>query len=229
MPALSVGDCIRYAWETFKQRPWILIGGFLLAIVISSIPGLFGHHPEVGPDGKIIPHPVTVLEVIASLVSVVVSIFVSIGLTTFALRAHDNIQAVSLGDLWNPAPFWRFLVAFLLMMLATALVVGAGLLIAALFPPALYVIIPALVVLLGIASLGLNFVPYLIVDRGLGPVQAIYESWRITDGYKWQLLVLALALIGINMLGILALIVGLFVAAPISLIALAHAYRTLAR
>jgi hypothetical protein len=54
------------------------------------------------------------------------------------------------------------------------------------------------------------------------------ESWRITKGHKWQLALLFLALLGINLLGVLALVVGVFVSVPITLIAFAHAYRTLA-
>ena len=78
-----------------------------------------------------------------------------------------------------------------------------------------------------ILSMGLAFVPYLVVDRGLGPIEAMKESWRITKGHKWQLLLLFLALLGINLLGILALIIGIFVTVPITMLAFAHAYRTL--
>jgi uncharacterized membrane protein len=210
MRTLSVGDCVRYGWETFKQRPWILIGGFLLAMIISSIPGLFIPTPEIGPDGQVIPHPLTTLEIVMSLASVVVSIFVALGLTTFSLRAHDNIQGVQIADLWNPGPFWRFLGAHILTVIAIA--IGFVLL-----------IVPGIIL-----SLGLAFVPYLVVERGLGPIESIKESWRITKGHKWQLALLFLALLGINLLGVLALIVGVFVSVPITLIAFAHAYRTLA-
>ena len=37
MHTLSIGDCIRFGWETFKQRPWILIGAFVLAMVIAGV------------------------------------------------------------------------------------------------------------------------------------------------------------------------------------------------
>ena len=210
MRTLSVGDCVRYGWETFKQRPWILIGGFLLAMIISAIPGLFIPTPEIGPDGQVIPQPLTTLEVVMSFASIVVSIFVGLGLTTFSLRAHDNIQGVQIADLWNPGPFWRFLGAHILTLIAIA--IGFVLL-----------IVPGIIL-----SLGLAFVPYLVVERGLGPIESMKESWRITKGHKWQLALLFLALLGINLLGVLALVVGIFVAVPVTIIAFAHAYRTLA-
>ncbi len=210
MATLSVGDCISYGWETFKKRPWFLIGACLLAMIIASVPGALGPYPEVGPDGQLIPPPVTAHYVITSLASLVVSILVGLGLTTFSLRAHDNIEGAQIADLWNPAPFWRFLGAHIL----TLIVVTLGFI--ALFIPGV------------ILAMGLAFVPYLVVERGLGPIEAMKESWRITKGHKWQILLLVLALVGINLLGALALVIGIFVSFPVTLLAFAHAYRTLA-
>ncbi len=209
MHTLSIGDCIRFGWETFKQRPWILIGAFLLAIVIAGVPSAFGPQPTIGPDGQIIPPPPSAYGAIVALVSVVVSMLVGLGLTTFSLRAHDNINGVQIADLWNPAPFWRFVGAHILTVLAIALGFIA-------------LIIPGIIL-----SMGLAFVPYLVVDRGLGPIEAIKESWRITKGHKWQLLLLFLALLGLNLLGVVALLIGIFVTVPITMLAFAHAYRTL--
>lgn len=209
MHTLSIGDCVRFGWETFKQRPWILIGAFLLAMVIAALPGMFGPQPTVGPDGEIIPPPATTFGTIVALASIVVSMFVGLGLTTFSLRAHDNIKGVQIADLWNPAPFWRFVGAHILTVIAIALGFVA-------------LIVPGFIL-----SMGLAFVSYLVVDRGLGPIEAIKESWRITKGHKWQLFLLFLTLLGLNVLGALALIIGIFVTVPITMLAFAHAYRTL--
>ena len=209
MHTLSIGDCVRFGWETFKQRPWILIVAFVLAMVIAGLPSAFGPQPTIGPDGQIIPPPASAYGAIVALVSIAVSVLVGLGLTTFSLRAHDNINGVQIADLWNPGPFWRFLGAHILTVLAIAL-------------GFLALIVPGIIL-----SMGLAFVPYLVVDRGLGPIEAIKESWRITKGHKWQLLLLFLALLGINLLGILALIIGIFVTVPVTMLAFAHAYRTL--
>jgi hypothetical protein len=209
MRTLSVGDCVRFGWETFKQRPWFLIGALLLAMIISSLPSMFVSTPQVGPDGQIIPEPLTTLDGIMSIASIVVSIFVGMGITTFSLRAHDNVQGAQLSDLWNPAPFWRFLGAHILTLIAVTLGMLA-------------LIVPGIII-----AMGLAFVPYLVVERGLGPIEALKESWRVTKGHKMQIFLLVLALIGINILGLMALIVGVFVTFPITLLAFAHAYRTL--
>jgi uncharacterized membrane protein len=53
------------------------------------------------------------------------------------------------------------------------------------------------------------------------------ESKRITHGYKWPLLGFIFVLALVNLLGALALGVGLLVSVPVSTLALVHAYRTL--
>jgi uncharacterized membrane protein len=155
------------------------------------------------------PPPPTVVQTLASLVSVVLSIFATLGATTFALRAHDDIARVQIADLWNPQPFWRFL--------GTELLVGI-----IVFFGFLLLVVPGI-----IAAVGLGFAPYLVIDRAKGPIEALKESWRITQGHKWQLFLFGLALIGLNILGLLALVVGLLVSVPVTWLAVTHAYRTL--
>ena len=207
MPTISIGDCIQFGWETFKKRPGILIGAFLLTMLIPSIPGLLFPGPEVLP-GEPPPLP-TAPELIASLVSLVLGVLATLGAMTFALRAHDDIAGVQIGDLWNPEVFWRFLGVEILL----AIIVFVGLLL---------LVVPGV-----IAAVGLGFSPYLVIDRAKGPIEALKESWRITKGHKWQLFLLGLVIIGINILGLLALVVGLLVSIPVSWLAITHAYRTL--
>jgi uncharacterized membrane protein len=208
MPPFSIGDCIRFGWETFKKRPGILIGAFVLTMLIPSIPGILFPSPEVMPGAP--PPPPTSAELIAALASLVLGIFTAMGMTTLALRAHDDIANVTIGDLWNPQPFWRYLGAQFL----AAIIIFVGLLL---------LIVPGF-----IAALGLLFVPYAVIDRGAGPINALKESWRITNGNKWQLFLFGLVLIGLNLLGLLALVIGVLVTAPITWLAVTHAYRILA-
>ncbi len=208
MPTFSIGDCIRFGWETFKKRPGILIGAFLLTMIIPSLPGMLFPGPDVVPGAP--PPPPSGAQMIAGLISIVLSIFATLGATTFALRAHDDIASVQISDLWNPDVFWRFLGAELL----------AGLII---FVGFLLLVVPGI-----IASLGLGFTPFVVVERGIGVTDSLKESWRITKGHKLQLLLLGLALIGLNILGLIALVIGLLVTIPISWLAITHAYRTLA-
>ena len=56
----------------------------------------------------------------------------------------------------------------------------------------------------------LAFVSYLVMDKNLEPIAAIETSWKKTNGYAWEIFLLAIVSIFIFFLGILALIIGVF-------------------
>lgn len=201
MNKVAIGESIRFGWNTFKKRPLIFIGAFLLMTVISIvIQGLL----DPGENA-----PLTLATVLMGIASMVVGLIVEIGLVTFSLRAHDAVEKVAIKDLWNPKPFWYYLVG----QAFVGFVVIVGLIL---------LIVPGI-----IAAMGLMFSSYLIVDKGRGPVEAFKQSWNMTKGYKWQLFLFSLALLGINILGLLALVVGLLVTIPVSMLAVVHVYRKL--
>lgn len=105
--------------------------------------------------------------------------------------------------------FWKYAVTTILL----SLLVGVG--IVALIIPGIY-----FAVRYGLST-------YLVVDKHLGPLEAMKRSAELTEGSKWRLFQLLLAVIGVNILGALALVVGLFVSVPTSIIAGAWAYNEL--
>lgn len=201
MNTLSVGECIRFGWNTLKKRPLMVIGSFVIAMVVSGISSSLLDPGEGAP--------VTVTTILMGLVSLAIGLFVEIGLVTFSLRAHDSVETVQVKDLWNPTPFLWYLIA--------QISVGLGVLIGLVL-----LVVPGVML-----ALGWMFASYLIVDKSRRPFEAIKESWNLTKGHKWQLLLLVVTIIGLNILGLLALIVGLLVTIPISMLAIVHAYRTL--
>lgn len=72
-----------------------------------------------------------------------------------------------------------------------------------------------------------QFFPYLIIDKGMKASDALKESARITKGSRWDLFLFYLINAGMNLLGVLAFFVGVFVTAPITMVAYAHIYRKL--
>ena len=71
------------------------------------------------------------------------------------------------------------------------------------------------------------FYDYFIIDKGLGPIEALKRSSAITRGVKWDLFVFSLILLGINLLGALCLLIGLFATIPTTMVAIAFVYRKL--
>lgn len=108
---------------------------------------------------------------------------------------------------WNLLAYW-IVAAFLFLLM---FMIGFILLVV----PAFYVL----------ARFGLF--PFFILDQDLGPIQALEAASKATEGQRWNVFLLFLACIGLNLLGLLLLGVGLLITAPVTLIALAFVYRRL--
>lgn len=72
-----------------------------------------------------------------------------------------------------------------------------------------------------------QFYEYFIVDKEYGPIKALNESSKITEGVKWELIKLNIVCAIIDILGFLFLFFGLVVAVPITVSAKSYAYKTL--
>ena len=64
-----------------------------------------------------------------------------------------------------------------------------------------------------------------IVDQESGATESISQSWTLTKGNFWFLFLLFAIILGINILGALALFVGLFFTFPFSILMIIIAYR----
>ena len=76
-------------------------------------------------------------------------------------------------------------------------------------------------------ALKYQFYKFLIVDKEMQPIEALKESARMTKGHMWQLLWLFWLVLVINLLGLLALGVGLFLTVPTTLLAYTFVYKRL--
>jgi uncharacterized membrane protein len=72
-----------------------------------------------------------------------------------------------------------------------------------------------------------GFYPFILVKERLGPIKALRKSSAITEGVKGKLIFFALTLFGINLLGLIALGIGIIVTIPLSVIAVAHMFSQL--
>ncbi len=197
MNEFSAGACIRFGWETFKKRPWFFIGVAVLVCIVYGIVAGIASAFDHGARG------------LGTIVNLILSAFIGMGVTAFYLKAHDAPDTVESSELWHPQPFLNYFGATLLS--GAVIILGLILL-----------IVPGI-----IFSLMFFFAPYIVIDKGLGPVEAMKESVRITKGHRWVLLGLALLCGLVTLLGIVSLIVGVLVAIPVVSLAVVHAYRFL--
>ena len=76
-------------------------------------------------------------------------------------------------------------------------------------------------------AIKLTFVPFLVIDKRLSPMQAIQRSWDMTKGHELMIVGFFLVGILIGIAGLLALIVGVFVAIVWLSIAYASLYHAI--
>ena len=201
---LSIGALVRFGWETFKSRPWIFVGTTALLALLLGIAGSISSGLDATFSGSVDEPSLP-----GTIFSWATSTLISMGATAFYLAAHDNPQTASVSMLWHPQKFWSFLGASLLV----SIVVVLGMIL---------LIVPGI-----IFALMFMFATMIVIDRGLGPIESMKESKRITTGYKWKLFGLGLVLTLLNIVGLLALIVGLLVTVPVTVLAFTRAYREL--
>ena len=204
----SIKSTLRFGWETFKRRPWIFVGA--TAILTAAWVGVEFLTAAIDITLSGAQDQPTIFAIIVSnIVNVALGAIIGMGAIAFYLAAHDNPDTVELSSLWHPRPFWKYVGTSILLGLA----VGVGLLL---------LIVPGVIL-----ALMFMFSALIVIDRELGPIDAMAESNRITRGHKWSLLGLTLILLLINLVGVLVFVVGLLVSLPVTLLAFTHAYRVL--
>lgn len=146
---------------------------------------------------------------LADLLFWVVQTVVNIGLIKVALKFYDH-QKADLKDLYDHYPLF---LKYILGTFLYGIIVALGIIV---------LIIPGI-----IFAVKLQFVPYLIIDKGLGPIEALQKSWALTKDNGFNLFLLGLLLVLINILGALALGIGLFWTVPTTWLATVFVYRKL--
>ena len=176
----------------------IVSGGLSFAVGILSAAGMAGEMMKLMRTGT---------NVVGGAIGIVVGSYINAGLYAFLLNVARG-RPVELADVFRGGRhFAKMLGATVLVGLAT----GLG---------TLLCIAPGVIL-----ALGLMMSMPLVVDRDLGAVDALKESWRLTDGHKMQLFVFMLIGIGIVILGALACCVGAWlVAQPLVMLAQAYVY-----
>lgn len=200
MQTSLVTDSFNFGWTSFQKRPLFFAGLTLVTMILFGI--IARLVPPVGTANVL-------LVSVGFAISAIVQIFLKMGVVNTFLRAHDAPESARLADMWAPKQFWPYFLAAIISGILTA--VGFFIL-----------VIPGIYLLLRFF-----FASCLIMDKKLGALEALTESGRIAHGHMWELLILVLAVVGINIVGLFALAVGLLVSAPVSMLAIVHAYRTL--
>ena len=195
-----ISEAVQFGWNTTKSNIGFFIGLLIVAGLIQYVPAIVAAIIEAdAPD----------LSLIIRIASYVLSAIIGMGLIKICLRFCDGEKG-EFSDLFSCYPlFFKYLIGSILY----GLIVVVGLIL---------LIIPGI-----IWAIKFQFFDYLIIDKGLGPIDALEKSSEITSGIKLDLFSFAILIGIINLVGLLCLLVGLFVTIPITMVATAFVYRKL--
>ncbi len=202
----SFSDVLGYGWGVMKANFWFFVGVGVTFLIATYLPII----ARVVVQAIHLPRAYNIAAVILiQILGWVLSIILGIGLIKIALSFCDERKPAFRTLFAATDCFWRYLGAMIVYML----IVYAGFLL---------LIVPGV-----IWAIKFSLCHYFVVDKGLGPIDALKASSRTTMGVKFELFGFGIVYSVIIMLGLLCLFVGVFAAYPTVLVANALIYRQL--
>lgn len=193
-------EAVSYGWHTAKEHFGFFVVLLLIAGAVIFLPRIISQY---------FLRRMPLAAALFTLVSWALQMLFGLGLMRINLLFLAG-EKPGLSELFSQYPlFFKYLGASLLYGLVA--VVGFVLL-----------IVPGI-----IWMIKFQFFGYLMVDKGLGPIEALRQSAKITRGQKWNLFLFGLLIGLINILGFFALVLGLLITIPTTLLAVAFVYRKL--
>jgi len=172
----------------------------------------------VGPGRHHVPDPAAapfflgigilsiVLHAVSAVVNIAVSAFFTAGIARFSLKVARG-EPYAFGDVFAGGPFF---LSVLVTHFIVSIAVGIGLVL---------LIVPGVIL-----ALGLCLAIPLIVDRNLGPIEAMTESWKVTEGNRTNLFIFWLIGMALVVAGLCACGIGILLVAPLLWVAFLYVY-----
>lgn len=194
---LNITKYISGGWDIFQKNWQLLLQVGIVITLIQFLPNIY--RIFAGEDGL----------ALISIISSILSMVVSIGWISILIKLTSGKKA-QLEDLWGSVDR---VIPYFIASIAMVIVVLVGLLLFII--PGFYFAIKYM------------FVPYLIIDKKLSVGDAFSKSSQMTDGIKWQLVAFWFATFVLNILGLLAFIVGVVITSVVTSLAYAKLYNDL--
>jgi len=194
----SVGECVSYGWRAYWKNVGPLLLITLVIIVIDVVISAIGQ--ATGNN---------VVAALFSLIGWIVGLLLAFGLIRATIAVTKG-QKPEVAMLFETEGFGPYILASILFGIAVAI----GLVLC---------IIPGI-----IFAVVYHFYGYVIVENpSTGAIDSLKKAADITRGHRWELFGLFIVLILINIVGLIACLVGVLFTAGISAVAVAYAYRSL--
>lgn len=193
----SISEALKYGWTQTKAHYAFFL---VIGIIVFVITHLL--------DSMSKSDDVTV--VVANLISIIFTLFINVGMVKVLLKIVNNSKPTH-QEFFSitPQQFFRYLGCSILY----GLLVLIGLVL---------LIIPGI-----IAIVRLQFGYYFLIEKDMGPVDALKASWDATRGHGMDLFLFVLMFAIINFIGAIFFGIGLIVTIPITMIATVFIYKKL--
>ncbi len=227
---MSVSEILADTWDLAKKNIWILLGftavQFVFIFIITSIlTSLFGGASGTG---------VLIQNVILSLFDA----FFTVAFYQVFFKVIDEDTEPEFPDfIPNLVKAVNFLIVKLIIGLILVFIIA---IISSVYfintpdidtsNPLSWDLLPIFVLIaipIIFLTIRLCFVVCFIVDQESGSSESISQSWTITKGHFWFVFRLFLFMLGLNILGAMAFLIGLLFTVPFSSLILIIAYRHL--
>jgi len=208
--AWSVGNALGYGWRKFTQNVGSILLFTLVLVLGSIVLGIVGSIIDRAvfgtPDEGFFSQSTHTL--FSSLLGFVGQAFFGAAVVRAALDLTEG-RGLNIGDVFRRINFGTVVV--LAILVAIIETIGFILL-----------VIPGLV-----AILFLYFATYFLLDRDLGPVDAIKASFGLVGRDLGKALLWAVVAFLVSIVGVCVCFVGLFVTIPVATIGTAYTYKKL--
>jgi hypothetical protein len=196
----SVGEMVKKGWRLMRRHTAFFVGFLLVYFILSAIP-----HAIVA----VFPDLNEWLLIAIGLVVFVLTLVVWIGFLKAALKVVDG-KRPTYKDLFSSFPI---VVQFFIAWIIYSLVVIVGFILLV-FPAAIW---------------GSRYFlwPFVMIDKGTGPIESLALSGKMTMGVKWDVFMVIIATWLVMLLGLMVIFVGWFFALPVAVLAQVSMYRML--
>lgn len=193
----SIKEAIKFGWEKIRTHS---------ALIFKVILTVFGLQIVQSVVQKSLGS--TMEGIFASLILIIVNIVIGAGALVITL----NIARGTHAEYSQIIPPIDMVARYFFATILSCIIIVVGFVL--LIIPGIYL------------ALRFSMVRYAVID-GKGIIDSLKESGRLTEGVKWKLFLFFVVLTVLNILGFIALFVGLLVTVPITMVAYAHVYQKL--
>lgn len=224
----SVNEIMSEAWNFAKNNIWILIGftavQFVVILIITSLlTGMFGGESTAA----------------VLIQNIILSLFDAFFTVAFYQVIFKQIDEEGEPEFPDFVPNFMKALNFVLvkLIIGIVLVFLIGIISSIFFintpdidttdvlNPKLWPIFLLIAIPVTYFTIRLCFVVCFIVDQESGASESISQSWTLTKGHFWLIFLLFAIILGLNILGAMALFIGLLFTVPFSSLILIIAYR----